>query len=145
MGRKENNDNLYQHVSKLCEILNKNNIKKKVFNGSDHTLIEWKANAEQPSATFLGGICRNPTAFDFIKKNGFIDNGVCWHCGAEPIKNDYTFTDAFNKNVKFFICKSCYFTGNKIRQKSHFIVLILKLFFYSFVIYLLIKFFALIF
>ena len=138
-------NNLLYNVSKLCKVLNENNIKNTTFKNSEQILIDWVAYTEKPSATFLGSICQNPKAYDFLKKNGYIDIGICWMCGEEPINNQYLFTDAFKKNVNFYICENCYKSRGKVENKPQDKLSFFKLFIYAFIIYIVIKLFKLIF
>jgi hypothetical protein len=108
----EKHQNLVNNVQELINFLEKNNIKclwTQCLDGVNYTTTErnWSINKEAPDSTFLGLICNrdNIRAYDFLKRNGKIDIGICWDCGLSPIKNDYTFST--NYGVTYFICRSC--------------------------------------
>ncbi len=111
-------ENLKKHVSNLCSILNENdinNVEKARFvkDGKNHT---WECD-NYPETVFGGGIACDSRAFNFLKRNGHIDIGVCWDCGKEPIDDSYEFTDGHDPSIRYYICRSCY-GGGKQQQKE---------------------------
>ncbi|MFA7273426.1 MAG: CFI-box-CTERM domain-containing protein [Crocinitomicaceae bacterium] len=112
------NENLKKHVQNLCSVLNKNGIideHSSEFKESGEVTI-WECDGF-PEDVFGGGIACDTKAFNFLKKNGHIDIGVCWKCGNEPIDNTYVFTDGFDPSVKYYICKSCYGRGKRFQKE----------------------------
>lgn len=72
--------NLEKHVEILCEVLNKNEI-------INHRRIKYFTKIEEqkwacdgdPRDVFMAEILWDTPAFQFLKSNGYIDIGVCWH------------------------------------------------------------------
>jgi hypothetical protein len=111
-------ENLKKHVSNLCSILNRNNINnvQKAHFIKDGKIHTWECD-NYPEDVFGGEIACDSHAFNFLKRNGHIDIGVCWDCGKEPIDDSYLFTDGHDPSIKYYICRSCY-GGGKKQQKD---------------------------
>lgn len=117
MTPEQKQQNLLKHVVFLCDKLNEKGILDVMPNHSgDLEENNWFVDPKYPNATFLGGICGNTKAFNFLKQNGYLDKGICWDCGEEPIPNKNTFTDAYDSSIKFFICDTCYNRGRNIQK-----------------------------
>jgi len=110
--------NLLKHVDFLCKKLNDNGIFEQIPK-HDGSFVEekWAVYIQQPEVTFLGAICSNKTAFMFLKQNGYLDKGVCWDCGEEPILNKNTFSDNIDSTIQYYICDDCYRKGRS-RQNA---------------------------
>jgi len=123
MTEEEKNKNLFEKVKNLCAILNQAGIKDKMGHGNDIEEHDWHPTYH-PDSQFLGSICSNKQAFHYLKQNGFIDIGMCWMCGEEPIKNIHTFNTREDKSIKFFICEKDFKEGQlysapyKLQPKS---------------------------
>ena len=94
MTKQQNHESLLKNVQILCANLTRNNIKQvdRIFHSIDNIEFqesEWTIYDDDPSLTFSGIICDNYNrkAFHFLKKGGYLDIGVCWHCGETPIEN----------------------------------------------------------
>jgi len=104
-----NKTKLIKHVQFLCDKLNEVGIKDKF----DDEEYDWSVDESSPDMYFLGGICQNAKALQFIKDKGYINMGICPFCGEEPITNRYSFTSSLNRNITFYVCKSCKTQGEK--------------------------------
>lgn len=113
MTKFQKKENLFIHVAAICKILNENGIQESYESKITGKIsyFDWTTDKEYPDTTFLGSIYHNKTAFQFLKKNGYLDNKVCWLCGDEPISNQYKFS-LTSPEEGFSICKTCYENGN---------------------------------
>jgi len=117
MTPEQKQQNLLKHVGFLCDKLNEKGILDILPNyagGFDEN--KWSVDPNYPNATFLGGICGNKKAFNFLKHNGYLDKGICWDCGEEPIPNTYTFTDGYDSSIRYFICTHCSNKGRSVQK-----------------------------
>jgi len=108
--------NLKSKVVELCVKLNLEGIKSydndidwsspslnEMFSNKDwKTLdwkkIDWKIIENYPNLTFKQ-IYMNDEAFYYLRKNGYIDTGICWFCGEEPMRKEYTFSTTVTKSI----------------------------------------------
>ena len=102
-----------EYLSLLCDKLNEAGIRMRV---NENVYRDWHVT----DYIFLGGFCSDRRAYKFLKDNGYIDMGICPNCGEYPIDATYRFTSAFNSEVHYNICKSCYKSGsrNSLSTKS---------------------------
>jgi len=112
MSPEQKRINLFNHVNLLCMKLNENGFQRRVnglaINQPGVTFESWEVKLpENPFLTF-SDITGNRTTFFHLKNNGYLDIGVCWLCGNEPIDNNHLFRWNADRNMKFFICKECY-------------------------------------
>ena len=122
----EKTKNLKIKIEELCVKLNSEGIKSlypnpDLFSPSLNEIlsnIKWTILEDYPKLTF-SSIYMNDVAFSYLRENGYLDTGVCWFCGEEPIGKEYTFTTTVNKSIH--ICKDCYNEEQKQQNmKSNF-------------------------
>ena len=61
-------------------------------------------------------VIKDENALNYLKRIKLIDNGRCPKCGNVMNKNKYTFTNRFNPNASYYICKSCYNKGLNLQR-----------------------------
>jgi hypothetical protein len=106
----ENKVRLIEFHKSLCEVLNKAGIRDE-WKGEQY---DWFINEDDPYTTFIGGICSNERAFEYLRKNGYMDKGICPSCGKSLIDKRYTFRNSYyNPKCIFYICRNCYDDGKK--------------------------------
>ncbi len=121
MTPRQRTENLYQHVKRLCQILEANGIKQRNRYLEDGEYLynesNWTVNEDDPATTFLGSLCHrdNREAFLYLKKLGALDNGVCWKCGESPITKEYEFSSG--NDIRYSICKNCYQGGLSFQKQ----------------------------
>jgi hypothetical protein len=60
-------------------------------------------------------VIRDVNALNYLKQIGLLDNGRCPECGR-VMDNKYTFTNGFNHNAFYHICKNCH--GGEIKLQN---------------------------
>ncbi len=107
----DSNENLNKHVERLCSALNK----AQMYSNFSGEPKPWKIRING-KVTFGGGISCDEKAFNFLRRKGMIDIGVCWKCGNEPITGDYVFSVAQNTKISYPVCETCYMKGQRVTK-----------------------------
>ncbi|MBK5283768.1 MAG: hypothetical protein JJE25_00040 [Bacteroidia bacterium] len=115
MTKEQKDTNLLQKEEGLCKILNENGIKDVSYYDGKYSEGNWGAWKDSPGSTFGGNICSQKPAFHYLKQNGYIDIGMCWKCGEEPITNQYSFNVREDKSIQYYICQECYEFGRSLK------------------------------
>ena len=116
MSPSEKEANLRNYVLKLNEVLKDSGFKIRWRTGGEVKYLDYRTDPEEiyfPAEDFTT-ITQDQEAFDYLKRKGLINAGLCPQCGKEPINDQYTFTSGFNPNIQYSICKDCYSQGTRM-------------------------------